>query len=219
MPALSEEEIGALLQPYLAGPANLAPDGEASTQPLLRVRSTPELLRSLSIYLDLLLQWNAKTNLTAIRDPAEIVQRHFGESLFAGLCLRTVLRVGATLLDYGSGAGFPGLPMQLLLPEVKVVLAESQGKKAAFLREAVRKLELTSTVWARRISEMPEAEQFECVTMRAVDDPESALAEGWARVNENGWLLELRSGEAGGGAQVWGLPGLDSGYVRLTHKR
>ena len=110
-----------------------------------------ELYRQLSNYLDLLLKWNARTNLTAIWEPEEIVRRHFGESLFAGR------QVGAakTLLDFGSGAGFPGIPMQLLWPEMAVMLAESQGKKAAFLREAVRTLGLRSQVWAGRVEKMP----------------------------------------------------------------
>ena len=218
MPALSEARIGALLQPYLEGVAQQAEGQESRAASILRVRPTPELLQSLSVYLDLLLQWNLKTNLTAIRDPAEIVQRHFGESLFAGLCLRTVLSGEATLLDYGSGAGFPGLPIQLLLPEIRVVLAESQSKKVAFLREAVRRLGLSSPVWAGRVSEIAESETFDCVAMRAVDNPAAALQESWGRVRESGWLLELRSGEAGDGSQMWRLPGLDTGHVRLTRK-
>ena len=99
------------------------------------------LYQQLSAYLDLLLKWNARTNLTAIREPEEIVRRHFGESLFAGTAARrSALRRDASLLDFGSGAGFPGLPIQLLLPDLRVTLAESQGKKASFLREAVRTL-------------------------------------------------------------------------------
>jgi 16S rRNA (guanine527-N7)-methyltransferase len=97
-----------------------------------------DLYPQLSAYLDLLLKWNARTNLTAIRDPEEIVRRHFGESLFAGVHLAAKLSSEATLLDLGSGAGFPGLPIQLLLPGLQVTLAESQNKKATFLREAVR---------------------------------------------------------------------------------
>src|SRR5580704_7224389 len=114
MPTLTESAIGTLLTPYLTRP--------------------PEILPQLSLYLDLLLKWNARTNLTAIRDPEEIVRRHFGESLFTAKHLPAC----RTLLDLGSGAGFPGIPIQLALPELKVTLAESQNKKAAFLQEAVR---------------------------------------------------------------------------------
>jgi hypothetical protein len=109
---LSEERIAKLIEPYV-GPD--APEG---------------LYGQLSAYLDLLMKWNARTNLTSIRQPEEIVRRHFGESLFAGIQLKPRVEEGATLLDFGSGAGFPGIPIQLLLPTVRVTLAESQGKKA-----------------------------------------------------------------------------------------
>src|ERR1039457_4759140 len=88
---------------------------------------TPSLASQLLTYLDLILKWNARFNLTAIRTPEDIVRRHFGESLFAAAHLGPC----ATLLDYGSGAGFPGLPTQLLRPDVQVTLAESRAKKAA----------------------------------------------------------------------------------------
>src|SRR5665213_2921666 len=117
MPTLPETRIAALLAPYLGH------------HPV-----APTLYPQLSKYLDLLLKWNARTNLTAIRDPEEIVRRHFGESLFAA---RHLDPKTATLLDLGSGAGFPGLPIALLCPEIQVTLAESQNKKASFLREAV----------------------------------------------------------------------------------
>src|SRR5277367_6238834 len=120
MPTLPESAITNLLTPYL-------PE-IPTTLPL-----------QLSTYLDLLLKWNARTNLTAIRDPEEIVRRHFGESLFAA---RHIARSTQTLLDFGSGAGFPGLPIQLLRPKIAVTLAESQNKKATFLREAIRTLNL-----------------------------------------------------------------------------
>src|ERR1700733_10166220 len=117
MPILSESAIANLLAPYL-------PDPPAT------------LLSKLSLYLDLLLKWNARTNLTAVRDPEEIVTRHFGASLFAARVLSPHLLIGSTLLDFGSGAGFPGLPIQLFRPDFHVTLAESQNKKASFLREA-----------------------------------------------------------------------------------
>jgi len=171
---LSESQIAALLEPYLSG------------------ASTPSgLYAQLSGYLDLLLRWNARTNLTAIRDPEEIVRRHFGESLFVGVHLAPLLSSGATLLDFGSGAGFPGLPIQLLLPELQVALAESQGKKASFLREAVRTLGLKTEVWARRVEEMPTDRRFRCVTLRAVDNMASALEVVPARILPSGTLAVL----------------------------
>src|SRR5580658_7180705 len=97
----------------------------------------PALANRFQDYLSLLLRWNARINLTAIRNEAGILSRHFVESI---ACARA-LPVGIqTLLDFGSGAGLPGIPIALCRPEMEVTLAESQGKKAAFLREAVRVL-------------------------------------------------------------------------------
>ncbi len=145
------------------------------------------LAAQLSVYLRLLLKWNARTNLTAIRDPEQIVQRHFGESLFAGLHLSPET---ATLLDLGSGAGFPGLPIALLRPDIAVTLAESQNKKAAFLREAVRTLDLKNVeVWASRAESLPAERQFDTVTLRAVDNMAAALAAAGPRTSREILLL------------------------------
>jgi len=169
MPALSEFEIADLLVPYL-------PDASAA------------LLSQLSIYLDLLLKWNARTNLTAIREPQEIVRRHLGESLFAA---RHLDADTPTLLDFGSGAGFPGLPIALLRPDIQVTLAESQNKKATFLREAVRTLNLSAEVWAGRVESMPVERRFHTVTLRAVDNMEAALPVAKTRIASGGRLVLL----------------------------
>ena len=136
--------------------------------------ASPERLRSLSGDLErlltLLLQWNAKMNLTAIRDPESIVERHFGESLFLAFRLPKF----QSLLDFGSGAGFPGLPIQLLHQETHVTLAESQRKKATFLREAVRQLMLPSVVLEERLASP--AQFFDVITLRAVDKMDRAFA-------------------------------------------
>src|ERR1700679_279150 len=150
MPTLSNARIAALLAPYLAAPP-------------------PSLLAQLSLYLALLLKWNARTNLTAIRDPEEIVRRHFGESLFAAQYLGPC----TTLLDFGSGAGFPGLPIALLRPEIVVTLAESQNKKATFLREAIRTLNIQAQIHSARAEELKT--RFDCVTLRAVDNMQAAI--------------------------------------------
>jgi 16S rRNA (guanine527-N7)-methyltransferase len=167
MPTLTQATIAALLSPYL-------------------VESAPETLcHQLSTYLDLLLKWNARTNLTAIREPEEIVRRHFGESLFAARHIGEC----ATLLDFGSGAGFPGLPIQLFRPDIAVTLAESQNKKATFLREAVRTLSLSTEIWATRVESMPPGRQFDIVTLRAVDNMEAALAAAAPRAKHELLLL------------------------------
>jgi 16S rRNA (guanine527-N7)-methyltransferase len=149
----------------------------------------PELLVQLSTFLDLLLKWNARTNLTSIRDPEEIVRRHFGESLFTAAHLPAC----RTLLDLGSGAGFPGIPIQLALPQLSVTLAESQNKKAAFLREAVRTLALPTQVWADRAENLPPGTRFDVVTLRAVDDPDAALRTAETLICADGCIAHLTS--------------------------
>ncbi|HXC96871.1 MAG TPA: 16S rRNA (guanine(527)-N(7))-methyltransferase RsmG [Edaphobacter sp.] len=168
MSTLTEPAIAALLTPYLDAPTTILPQ--------------------LSLYLDLLLKWNARTNLTAIRDPEEIVRRHFGESLFAA---RHLAPETPTLLDFGSGAGFPGLPIAILRSNIHVTLAESQNKKATFLREVVRTLNLRTEVWSSRVESMPATRQFAAVTLRAVDKMETALPAAKARILPGGQLLVL----------------------------
>jgi 16S rRNA (guanine527-N7)-methyltransferase len=142
-------------------------------------------------YLNLLQKWNAKTNLTAIRDEENILSRHFLESI---LCARALPLGIETVLDFGSGAGFPGLPIAILRPDLKVTLAESQHKKAAFLREAVRTLNLETKVHAARAEDLKS--KFDCITLRAVDNPQAALKAAIPLLNPKGWLALLTTKES-----------------------
>jgi len=121
-------------------------------------------------YLALLQKWNARTNVTAIRDQESILSRHFVESI---LCAQKLSGNIISLLDFGSGAGFPGLPIALMRPELEVTLAESQNKKAAFLREAIRTLGLNTKVHSGRAETLQT--RFDCVTLRAVDNMAQAI--------------------------------------------
>lgn len=147
---------------------------------------SPEALGQFEAYLGLLLKWNSRVNLTAIREP-NIISRHFLESIQCAQVLPQVPR--ATLLDYGSGAGFPGIPIAICRPDIRVTLAESQRKKAAFLREVVRSVGLTSEVFDGRVEEMSPDRRFSFVALRAVDRMAQASADALARVAPNGWLV------------------------------
>lgn len=144
-----------------------------------------ELAERISNYLDLLLVWNDRMNLTSVRDPREIVERHFGESFF----LARHMQVSGSLLDLGSGAGFPGVPIQLWHPRLQVTLAESQLKKATFLREVVRSLGLRTEVWAHRAEGLVGGRKFDCVAMRAVDQPRAALTAAFQLTRSDVWVL------------------------------
>jgi 16S rRNA (guanine527-N7)-methyltransferase len=91
-------------------------------------------------YIKVLLTWNEKMNLTAIRDPLEILNRHFCESMYAAVAVPVE---NGRLADVGSGGGFPGVPLKIMRPDLQVFLVESSIKKATFLAEVVRDLELT----------------------------------------------------------------------------
>jgi 16S rRNA (guanine527-N7)-methyltransferase len=159
-----------LLKPYLQGSLQAAQ------------------LSQIELYLNLLLKWNAKMNLTAVRDAEEIVRRHFGESLFAGEQLGVT--DSHSLIDIGSGAGFPGLPIKILAPHIQVTLIESQQKKVAFLREVIRALDLKNTsVFARRAEDSHVNARI--VTMRAVEKFESALKLAAGLVEPEGRLTLL----------------------------
>ena len=130
-------------------------------------------LSAISKYIDVLVKWNARINLTAVRAPEEMIQRHFGESFFAA---RHLLSGGLikSLIDLGSGAGFPGVPFALLDSNAEVTLIESNQKKATFLRELVRTLGLTNVeVFSDRGEKY--SKQAELVTLRAVEKFSNAL--------------------------------------------
>jgi 16S rRNA (guanine527-N7)-methyltransferase len=162
--------IAELLRPFLIAPL-------AETQ-----------LEYISAYIDLLLRWNARINLTAVRQPEEIVTRHFGESLFAARHLfaddhrpslgRPEQSEGTDdrLIDLGSGAGFPGLPIKIWRPDLRVTLIESNQKKATFLREVARSLELKDVAVFGGRAEGYSGDRAGVVTLRAVERFEEALS-------------------------------------------
>jgi 16S rRNA (guanine527-N7)-methyltransferase len=155
-------------------------------------------------YFHLLVRWNSRMNLTALRDGEKIFSRHFVESI---ACARALPAGIVSLLDFGSGAGFPGLPIALCRPEVEVTLAESQGKKAAFLREAVRTLGIRVAVHGGRAEALEQ--QFDCVTLRAVDRMEEAVRAGAGLVGPGGWLAVLTTEAESAEMRAAAGPGFD----------
>ena len=126
-------------------------------------------LQQLAVHFSLLLHWNRKINLTSLRRPEEIATRHFGESLF----LAKILPLGeGWMVDVGSGAGFPGLPLKVACPALQAVLVEPNQKKAAFLKEVVRSCGLEGVeIRAERLEDTVRGDlrgRASLVTMRAL---------------------------------------------------
>jgi 16S rRNA (guanine527-N7)-methyltransferase len=142
-------------------------------------------------YLDLLLRWNQRLNLTAIREPLQVIERHFVESAFVAQHLPADV---TSLLDYGSGAGLPGIPIAICRPGIRVTLAEAQGKKAAFLQEALRVLGLPGQVYGGRVEAMAEQDLFDAVSMRAVEKMASAIPVAVKRSRK--YLVLLTTGKS-----------------------
>jgi 16S rRNA (guanine527-N7)-methyltransferase len=176
------------------------------------------------VYRSLFIRWNTRINLTSIRDEEGILSRHFVESI---ACARALPDGISTLLDFGSGGGFPGIPIALCRPEFAVTLAESQTKKAAFLQEAVRVLGLSAKVHAHRV-ELLET-RFDCVTLRAVDRMAEAVEAAGRLVALGGWLAVMTTGReltklqavAGAGISWTGaerLPGGDERVLALGQR-
>jgi len=137
-------------------------------------------------YLDLLAKWNRAYNLTAVRDPAEMVARHLLDSLAVLPFVH-----GTTLADLGSGAGLPGIPLAIAQPDLAVTLIESNGKKARFLREAVRALPLPNvTVRETRVQDV--VGPFATITARAFASLGDMLAWGGHLLAPDGRWLAMK---------------------------
>lgn len=188
----------------------------ALLEPYLERRLSPSQVEQISVYIELLLRWNARINLTAIRNEEEIVSRHFGESLFLARHLfptdvpdsesiptsegaPSKLPLGrdagdVRVIDIGSGAGFPAIPLKIWAPNIHLTLIESNHKKAAFLNEVARALTLTNlNVVNERIEALATQlnSHAEVVTLRAVERFETILPQAAAFLAPTGRLALL----------------------------
>jgi 16S rRNA (guanine527-N7)-methyltransferase len=170
--------------------------------------SPDPLAERLLAYLGLLLQWNRAYNLTAIRDPQDMLTKHLLDSLSIHPHVR------GSLADIGTGPGLPGIPLALALPGLQVSLVETAGKKARFLREAVRHLGLEGVrVHDSRAQDVPETGQHDCLAARAFGTLGEILAAGGHLLKSGGRLLAMKGREPA--EEIAALP---DGYRHLaTH--
>ena len=167
---------------------------EATVRQLLEpfgLTLSSDQIGQLIAYLELLLRWNEKMNLTSLRDPATCVTRHFGESLY----LARWVQLQGRLLDIGSGAGFPGLCLKIAFPDLAVTLLEPVAKKRGFLKEVARVCGMNRVEVRRERLEdyvaggVPAA--YDAATARAVGHLEKLIP------------LARRCLKAGGGLFLW----------------
>ena len=150
-------------------------------------------------YLDELMRWNSKINLTAIRDERGIVIRHFIDSLVPFKVLLAIKDGRGSILDIGAGGGFPGLPLKIVLPEMKLTLVDSVEKKVNFMRHAIRTLGLTgATAVAGRaedptmIEALGKAKGFDCVISRALTGLKAFVEMARPYLNEGGTIIAMK---------------------------
>ena len=186
---------------------------------LAQLSLDPALAGPLLDYLALLARWNATYNLTAVRDPAEMVPKHLLDSL----AMQPFVRGIATLSDLGTGPGLPGIPLAIATPGLQVTLVESNGKKARFLREAVRQLGLGNVrVAESRIEAFRPGHTFDAITARALATLPQIIALGGHLLAPGGRLLAMKGvhpaeeiaalpgGWAAGAIHPLRVPGLDA---------
>lgn len=116
----------------------------ASEAPSFGVKLDSGVVEQFCSHYKLLVTWNRKLNLTRIVEPSEAARFHFLESAFLSTLIASPAAKGGRVVDVGSGAGFPGLPLACVWKDCEVVLVEPSGKRAVFLKEAIRKLGLRS---------------------------------------------------------------------------
>lgn len=142
--------------------------------------------QSLMAFLHLLVKWNKAYNLTAVRDPAEMVTRHLLDSLAILPYLH-----GETILDVGSGAGLPGIPLAIADPSRKYVLLDSNGKKVRFMQQAATELHLKHIIVVQdRAEHFASSLCFDSIVVRAMSDVSDIITKTERLLAKNGqWLL------------------------------
>ena len=143
-----------------------------------------------SIHAGELIKWNSKINLTAITDPLEVAVKHFLDSLAPA----RIIPAGSSMLDIGSGGGFPGIPLKVILPSLSVTLLDSSRKKISFLKHVLRTLGLKGiNACQARVENLSEnKELFDVVICRAFSSLDKFIESALPVLAENGIMIALK---------------------------
>lgn len=164
------------------------------------IKSDPRYGAEVLLYIEELIEWSQKINLTAIKVPEDIIIKHFLDSL---VCLKEIPLDGARapkVLDIGTGAGFPGLPLKIFCQDLSVSLMEATGKKVRFLENLLKKLNINDVSIlhgrAEELSKKKELrEKFDIVVMRAVGELKLLVKYSFPFLKKGGCLLALKGVE------------------------
>lgn len=155
-------------------------------------------LDKLSSFTDLILLWNSRINLTGYRTRQEIDELLIGESVLAMLKLRDegIAKAGSTILDFGSGAGIPGLVWAMLNQSIQITSLEIRQKKIAFQKEVVRKLDLKARIMLGKFPEAAAAERYDLIVSRAIRFDPKIWDKGRPLLNAGGRFVRFAPGNA-----------------------
>ena len=163
----------------------------------LKIRFSVEQLEQFFVYMNLLIEWNEKMNLTAIIEPEEIILKHFIDSI----TILNKLEDNAKIVDVGTGAGFPGIPLSIMNPTLKITLVDSLNKRLIFLQEVVNKLNLKNIeIIHARAEEFGQnkkyRESFDFATSRAVANLATLSEYLIPLIKVNGKVISMKAADA-----------------------
>jgi 16S rRNA (guanine527-N7)-methyltransferase len=183
-----------------------------------------ETVNKLAMHYRMLSAWNSRLNLTRIVQPNDAARLHYAESIYAGRFIGTA----KTLLDVGSGAGFPAIPLAVTNPALDVIALESNQKKSVFLREVKDALELANLRVVQARLEEFDWSGYDVVTSRALDRAADVYPEMIARLRSASSLMLFCGGEMatllghslppGVRAETHIVPGTDDRFIILFHR-
>lgn len=161
------------------------------------VRFSVEQMDKFYKYMNLLIEWNEKMNLTAIIEPNEIILKHFIDSI----TILKDIKDGSTVVDVGTGAGFPGIPLSIMNPTLKITLVDSLNKRLIFLQEVINELDLKNVELVHARAEefgrnKKYREKFDVATSRAVANLATLSEYLLPLVKINGKAISMKAGNA-----------------------